>query len=803
MPINEGFSVHNIFRAMVTRVINTKISHGHSCNCTCLDRDADHGKGQRCFAASGKKSELFEIGETLFYTKEGFSTLVKVEALHLDSNNVLQITVVDPAGEKFDTTREHLRSPSNPDVGWIPTSVPEYKSNAKRLSDEEIEAIASPKQLSPLQQEFLSLHHRLFHLPMHIMLRMSRIGILPKRFMKLKNDLPPCVSCLFGQAHRRPWRIKTSASATGGVLRSPDIDAPGQVVGTDQLVSAQPGLVPQEKGHPTRARIWGATIFVDYATKWIKVHLMQDATLESTLQAKEVFESDALARGVKVKRYHADNGRYADPDFVSDCKVKHQKITFCGVGAHHQNGVSENTIKQLTLTARTLLLHAQRHWPEYISTMLCPLALLAAADRLNHLHVDTEGQTPEMKFSDAAGSVTRLKDFHTFGCPCYVLDARLQSSGGPGPPKWDPRSRLGIYVGHSLLHAGSVALVLNPKTGLISPQFHVVFDDNFSTVPNLRTGTVPDNWSHLVQHSRQKCFDGFYDVTKTWFEGTLDDTAGETLNDSDDKTHPTPEPAHMEPSSSLQETSAKNTDPTPKSAHMDPSSSLQETSAESTGSNLQNLDLSDSSVKEPDILTSDQPLSHGIASTPENFGDHNSPSDLKSFSDSNMPPIIDLASAGLRRLSRTRSKPARLSFFAKVCAFGAILAGPWSPDPTILHDRAQNIVFAAVRGFHSANQIFDGTLNSLHHMALLAGKENNESYTYKDMLKQPDRADFIRAMLKETDDHENWNHWEVIPRWQKPPDAKTILAIWSFKRKRYPDGRLNKHKVRLCAHGGI
>ena len=88
-------------------------------------------------------------------------------------------------------------------------------------------------------------------------------------------------------------------------------------------------------------------------------------------------------------------------------------------------------------------------------------------------------------------------------------------------------------------------------------------------------------------------------------------------------------------------------------------------------------------------------------------------------------------------------------------------------------------------------------------MALLAGKENNESYTYKDMLKQPDRADFIRAMLKETDDHENRCHWEVIPRWQKPPDAKTILAIWSFKRKRYPDGRLNKHKARLCAHGGM
>ena len=32
---------------------------------------------------------------------------------------------------------------------------------------------------------------------------------------------------------------------------------------------------------------------------------------------------------------------------------------------------------------------------------------------------------------------------------------------------------------------------------------------------------------------------------------------------------------------------------------------------------------------------------------------------------------------------------------------------------------------------------------------------------------------------------------------------KTILSIWSFKRKRFPDGGLMKHKSRLCARGGI
>ena len=56
-------------------------------------------------------------------------------------------------------------------------------------------------------------------------------------------------------------------------------------------------------------------------------------------------------------------------------------------------------------------------------------------------------------------------------------------------------------------------------------------------------------------------------------------------------------------------------------------------------------------------------------------------------------------------------------------------------------------------------------------------------------------------MMKETADHESIVHWTVILRSQKPPDVKTILAVWAFKRKRYPDGKINKHKARLCAHG--
>ena len=104
-----------------------------------------------------------------------------------------------------------------------------------------------------------------------------------------------------------------------------------------------------------------------------------------------------------------------------------QNLTFCGVGAHHQNGVSERIIKDLTFSSQNLVLHAQRHWAEYITDMFWPFALVLAADRMNNLHVDMHGQTPEMKFSNTIGLSTRLIHFHTFGCPVYILDARQGS----------------------------------------------------------------------------------------------------------------------------------------------------------------------------------------------------------------------------------------------------------------------------------------------------------------------------------------------------------------------------------------
>jgi hypothetical protein len=121
-------------------------------------------------------------------------------------------------------------------------------------------------------------------------------------------------------------------------------NAQGKCVSMDQMVSAQPGLIPQMAGFLANVHIWGATIFVDHFSDYVFVALMRDLTLYETLLAKFSFERHANEGGVSIIFYRADNGRFADAEFQQAIKESNQKITYCAVGAHHQNGIVEQCI---------------------------------------------------------------------------------------------------------------------------------------------------------------------------------------------------------------------------------------------------------------------------------------------------------------------------------------------------------------------------------------------------------------------------------------------------------------------------
>ena len=96
-----------------------------------------------------------------------------------------------------------------------------------------------------------------------------------------------------------------------------------------------------------------------------------------------------------------------------------------------------------------------------------------------------------------------LKDFHAFGCLVYTLQTELAS--GKTLPHWHSESRIGLYLGPSPRHACNVGLVLNLETGLVSPQFHVSYDEFFETVqPTSRNPLTISLWQSRAGFNEPK-----------------------------------------------------------------------------------------------------------------------------------------------------------------------------------------------------------------------------------------------------------------------------------------------------------
>jgi len=299
------------------------------------------------------------------------------------------------------------------------------------------------------------------------------------------------------------------------------------MVSINQYVSTVPGRLPKTKGkEPKKDQYTGGTIFVYHATGYIYLRHQVSLRVGEMNQAKRCFERFAAGHGVKVKAFHADNVPFGHPDFVNDL-ADDQTISFSGSGAHHQNAVAERAIQMVTWWARAMLLHACIHWSDNVDLHLWPFALEYAAWLWNNMPNRTSLLAPLELFSQSSfPSYSHLHQAHVWGCSVYVLDPKLQD--GKKLPKWTPRSRRGQYLGPSPDHSTTIGRILNLRTGHISPQFHVVYDDLFMTVPNAEQGGVLE--------LEQFCEESWRTVLETGLERTMQ-------RDFDHDGHPLPLPS--------------------------------------------------------------------------------------------------------------------------------------------------------------------------------------------------------------------------------------------------------------------
>ena len=90
-------------------------------------------------------------------------------------------------------------------------------------------------------------------------------------------------------------------------------------------------------------------------------------------------------------------------------------------------------------------------------------------------------------------------------------------------------------------------------------------------------------------------------------------------------------------------------------------------------------------------------------------------------------------------LKKKSKKSSRYNFTTLLiffCTLGVAASAIWSPDVSQFHSRSHNFLFATVSSYHIVDQLFDNTLKSIFPIAPLSKKEDNETYTLRQMIKQ-------------------------------------------------------------------
>ena len=678
--------------------------------------------------------------------------------------------------------------------------------------------------LSEPEKELLRWHYRLGHMSFKKIQFLLRTGVLTrsnnKRHLhqaacKIENP-PKCAACQFGKQHRRPAPGKTISTVRDavGVLKDGHL-IPGQQISVDHFLCSTKGRLFTSAGKTADNEMYvGGCLFNDHASGYVHVEFQTHLTTHETLKSKGNFELLCRDHGVIPQSYLSDNAKcFTAKEFTEKLSLFEQIIRFAGVGAHHHNGNAERSIRTIMSIARTMMLHSAIHWPEVADATIWPMAVQHAVYLHNHMPSMETGLAPVDIFTKSRWQQHKFHDLHVWGCPVYVLEKAM--ADGRKLPRWQPRSIRCMNMGLSDKHASTVPIVLNVATGYITPQFHVVFDDWFTTVTT-SVADLPDfntpEWATLFGDSHyQYPFDD--EEERLIAESAASDlptqqfvAANDGVSAAMDKVHapvpfPEPPPASTQfPTTPLQRPNASSESHPPFSPSV-PMSSTRETPArnpvaqvDSTGTNRQ------SDTPTPATLFPPTPLQTPRPPTPELIRPSPPPpapiSQTREHSSAQPPLAANLPQAppertapvppraipspqpihSPRRSTRQRNAPSRLGYDGQQGRGYLVEPSAWlfpecglMPPPLAMKATVSDP-------------------DTLSYEAAMADSPEN-------IIKWREAA---RKEIASLEKNGTWIDVEVT-------NAKTRIlpGTWVFRRKRTPDGEISKFKARYCVRGDL
>ena len=543
-----------------------------------------------------------------------------------------------------------------------------------------------------------------------------------------------------------------------------------------------------------------------------------------TIRGKLLLEQEAADVNVKIRRYHSDNGVFSSREFCEHCDELKQKLRFCGVGAKFQNGVAERSIQTVCSMARSNIIHATLHYPQYKFIGLWALAMDYAIWCYNKIPPGGHGPSPEELWSSIKSPRSGLSRGHVFGCPVYVLDPALQD--GAKIPKWNSRARQGIFVGFSKRHSSTVPLIFNPSTQHVSPQYHVIFDDAFTTVPCLTTLEERDDiFANLFHSSREKYIDehdpAASDISADsllgpdWHSSDDDNTSADALRDV----------AEGAPVDASEGASVGSSEDVSVSVDSQDSASNGELDGESEGEVVGDPEGETDGATAGDTVGSGDQTNAGPSSQSPLHSNEQRPSPpprrsprlrqppvrsnwkgsllatfltvpcyaLHSINECIQPPALS-ANFGSHNGSLHQRQKIRRAYLTEL----SLAQDDW-------HDVAESVELGTSLFAHYLKPDLSDDLGSYtitdvqpHILKAKAATHDADNPTYTQAMNSPQQDSWYDSMVIELETLLRINAWTLVKR---DPSMKVLPMTWAFKLKRYPDDLAKKFKARFCVRG--
>ena len=692
----------------------------------------------------------------------------------------------------------HLNQRNN-----IPTSygyrLDGLKSATQTLANNISTVHATNLNLTPQEKELVKWHNRLGHMGFRKVQALMRTGVLATSEAQRRLQVaackivhpPTCAACQFGKQRQRSAPGKRSAPLPNrqGALKKEQL-LPGQRVAVDHFVCSTKGRLFESRGRTKDEHMYtGGALFVDMATGRIDCLFQKHLNTHETIRAKEEYEMRCRDFGVMPQQYISDNGSaFTSRDYTAHLRNFQQIYRFAGVGAHHHNGVAERSIQSIMSIARTMMLHAAIHWPAMADSSLWPMAVQYATYLYNNVPDPTTGISPNDLFTRTRFDHHRFHDVHVWGCPVYILDKKI--SDGNKLPRWKPRSHRGVFMGLSPLHASSVPLVLNPETGAITPQYHVVFDDQFSSV-----AVAPEDLPNLESAEWVKLFgDSTYqflpdDEPEPMDVPSPDDEASRLFDHRHQQIHRAVDstmPPTSLPTPLLPPLEGASSPPTALPPTPGPVSPIGDAPAPPTSPPPVPVPARHQREDTPKPSAAPLQREPPVPSVPQREPPSSDPTKQPTPTPSQptAPP-----SPGPRRSSRNRRPVQRL----------IQQMDPSNTTYTANHLATNDDVFECLAMTVYRSLLLQCNLYSLE--ICKAAVSDPDTLSFDQILLDPDLAKWKEAAAREIEALESKGTWIEVPT--HAAKTKILPGTWVFRRKRAPTGIIKKFKGRYCVRDDL